>query len=139
MKILMICLSLLILPSLCLASSFHEGGDLNLTQTSGRFNAKNIFVKLNANINGELKLYHLKGRQGDTISGQFILDNHSRKNVLVHYKVVFKDRKGKVAQTEGHLKIYQGLRRKISLSDINLSKSDITNINKYDISFSIVN
>lgn len=106
-------------------------GDFHSQQFTGRFRAKNIFLSMNPYMDGALRLYQRK--DGKAISGEFLLDNHAHKPVLLKYQVTFKDSKGMVARTTGHLLLKQGHKRKINFSDILLSQQDINNISTYEI------
>lgn len=106
-------------------------GDFLSQQFTGRFRAKNIFLSMTPYMDGALRLYQRK--DGKAIQGEFLFDNHARKPVLIKYQVVFKDRKGSIARTTGHLLLKQGNKRKINFSDIVLSKQELNNISSYEI------
>src|SRR5580692_10652409 len=72
-------------------------GAINLAQTNGRFNAKNIFLKMPSKMSGELRVYR-NINQMESIRGEFMLDNLSHQKQYIQYRVVFKDKKGVVAQ-----------------------------------------
>lgn len=106
-------------------------GDFQTQRYPSRFKAKNIFLSMNPYMDGELRLY--QRNDGQAIAGEFVLDNHAKKPVLLKYQVIFKDAKGSIAKTTGHVLLKQGNRRKINFSDIMLSQSDLKNIFSYEI------
>lgn len=106
-------------------------GDFSVNQYKHRRNAKNIFVSMNPYMDGELRLYQSK--TGNAVNGEFMLDNHSKKNMLIQYQVIFKGKAGLIAKTSGHVLLKQGKRQKINFSDIVLSHQDLNNIQSYEI------
>ncbi len=108
-------------------------GSINLAQTNGKYNAKNIFLKMNNKMDGELRLYHEKAKGTDFVRGEFALDNMSSQKLFVKYRVILKDKKGIVAQTAGYIHLTDGRRQKKKISYIELRKQDIKNIASYEI------
>jgi hypothetical protein len=109
-------------------------GAINLMKATNANNTKNIFLKINHDIEGELRLYHQYAKHKDAIKGEFMLDNFSGTKTQIQYKVVFKDKKGAVAQTKGQIHLAVGERQKIRFSTIVLPLQDIKNISTYEIS-----
>ena len=91
-------------------------GSINLAQTNGKYNAKNIFLKMNNKMDGELRLYHEKAKGTDFVRGEFALDNMSSQKLFVKY-----------------IHLTDGRRQKKKISYIELRKQDIKNIASYEI------
>lgn len=108
-------------------------GTINLGKTNGKFNAANIFLKMNNKMDGELRLYHNHVKGTDFVRGEFLLDNMSRQKLFLKYRVILKDKKGIVAQTAGYIHLGDGRRQKKKISYIELGKQDLKNIASYEI------
>jgi hypothetical protein len=108
-------------------------GGINLAHTHNIKTAKHIFFKLNPEVKGVLRLYQTKAVDMDAIKGEFLFENTSPEQSYISYKVIFKDKKGAVAQTEGHILLPKGKQQTKRFSTIDLSPQDMENIETYEI------
>jgi hypothetical protein len=88
-------------------------------------------------ITGDLCVYHEHVYDDhvykDVVKGKFRLNNISDKKTLIQYHVMFKDKKGLLAKTSGHIHLASGLEQIVHLSSIPLHIKDIQNISDYEI------
>lgn len=108
-------------------------GPINLLKTTGKRNAKNVFLHVNDHLAGELRLFQNQIKGKHSVKGEFIFDNFLKYKTYIQYRVIFKDKKGAVAQTRGEIHLKHGKRQNVGLSTIVLREHDLKNISSYEI------
>lgn len=108
-------------------------GTINLTEVEGKSNAKNIPLKIENIVEGELSLYQSKDKGMNVMKGGVSLKNISEKKSFVNYQVVLKDDKGEAAKTEGSINLTPGKVHKVNISSIKLKEQDLKEITGFEI------
>jgi hypothetical protein len=114
-----------------------SSGNINFMQANSPAKTKNIPFTLN-NVSGTLKLYYNRNNKNDIIRGEFIVNNSASKKSHIHYRIVFKDKVGAVAQSKGDIIVGRTKNQKVKFGSVILTKEDMKNINSYDIKMNML-
>ncbi len=120
------------------AFQLAKSGSIKLKINTEDLESHTIKLATNDNkILGNLRLYHTHIYDDfcykDVIKGEFVFDNLDAKHANFQYQLIFKDKKGLVAKTVGHISLPQGKNQAIACSNIPLSIQDINSISLYEI------